>query len=284
MAARKTLPAELSFEALFHPNREFGYLRGADEHPFERVAEFSARDAWWLAELSLLSYLPEEEMIRAALARAGVTDVEVIEAGSTHCFIAGELVVFRGTDDSRDILSDIDTLPTRSGTGRVHRGFKAALDVVWDDVQARLDGREAWFAGHSLGAALATIAATRYEYARAVYTFGSPRVGDREFFSELAAPVHRVVNNNDIVTRLPPPLGYRHVGELQYLDADGRLHADPARWTRIKEQASGHKSRTLENVRRWLGGDFEAIPYDSLVNHSPLHYAIHLWNNYVSEK
>ncbi|MEM9659971.1 MAG: lipase family protein, partial [Planctomycetota bacterium] len=57
---------------------------------------------------------------------------------------------------------------------------------------------------------------------------------------------HRWVNNNDIVTRVPPAwLGYRHTGEIMYLDFQGRLRkfnrARRARdrwrglWTAIKQ-------------------------------------------------
>jgi triacylglycerol lipase len=68
----------------------------------------------------------------------------------------------------------------------VHRGFKKALDAIRKDHYARLEsiresGCSIWMAGHSLGAALATLAGDRYEKTRAVYTFGSPGMGNTVF-------------------------------------------------------------------------------------------------------
>ncbi len=67
-------------------------------------------------------------------------------------------------------------------------------------MEAYLDGlcgdgsRRVWFTGHSLGGALATLAAGRYERAPEVYTFGAPRVGDGEHVKSLDTPVYRFVN------------------------------------------------------------------------------------------
>ena len=61
---------------------------------------------------------------------------------------------------------------------------------------------------HSLGAALATICASRLD-AHELYTFGSPRVGNRAFVKEMkndGIQHYRFVNNNDIVTGVPFPL------------------------------------------------------------------------------
>lgn len=58
--------------------------------------------------------------------------------------------------------------------------------------------------GHSLGAALATLAAT-LELSAELITIGSPRVGNDEFVQLRATrAVKRFVNCADIVTRVPP--------------------------------------------------------------------------------
>ena len=278
---RKTLPQDQSLEALFGPNRDWPYLQESRALPDRPSASFDAANAWRLAELSMLCYVPEAEFVRARLASAGLTQVQVIEGRGVHCIVAGERVVFRGTVGLRDALTDLDALLVEEGAGQVHRGFRAALDELWDELSALTRGRAPCFAGHSLGGALAVLAAARHPSTRCAYTFGAPRIGDTAFRDSLRVPVYRVVNNNDIVTRMPPPLRYRHVGSLKFLDAAGVLREEPDLWERVREQLAGHKVRVGDMVKRWLAGDFQAVPYASLVDHAPQHYVIHLWNHLV---
>jgi pimeloyl-ACP methyl ester carboxylesterase len=164
----------------------------------------------------------------------------------------------------------------------VHRGFREALDLVWDDVARALGGRPCRFAGHSLGAALATLAAARYPAVGPLYTFGSPRVGDAAFAESVRVPCYRFVNNSDFVTGLPPPVRYRHVGELVHFDERGVLRREPDLGTRLKAGLRGFSARARENVAAWFQGDLARVPFDSVVAHSPLHYAVRCWNHLVS--
>jgi predicted lipase len=66
------------------------------------------------------------------------------------------------------------------------------------------------FAGHSLGAALATIARRNASglagRAIALYTYGSPRVGDQAIYCPTyPGPAYRIVNDEDAVTHVPTP-------------------------------------------------------------------------------
>ena len=112
---------------------------------------------------------------------------------------AVSVLAFRGTEL---ILGDwITILRARQVAwaegGRVHGGFADGLAAVWSDLAPRLaaaPGRRL-YTGHSLGAALATLAATR-ERPHALYTYGSPRVGDDAFLRTLGAgvaPVHELL-------------------------------------------------------------------------------------------
>jgi predicted lipase len=91
---------------------------------------------------------------------------------------------------------------------------------VWDEIEGELStlACPVFYTGHSLGAALATLAASRHA-PQAVYTFGSPRVGNEVFVASLQnLPIHRVVDDKDAAALLPPEaLGFRHVGLLQLL-------------------------------------------------------------------
>ena len=170
------------------------------------------------------------------------------------------MVAFRGTESLRDWMTDAKArlVPAgrrggRNGRGaRVHRGFVGALDYVWDDVAACIKdfrgddgngagdrGRPVWLTGHSLGGALAILAAQRLAVARipvkGLYTFGAPRAGNSAFAEaldrRLKRRAFRVVNNEDIVTRLPPRLlGYRHAGTVIYFDDKGAMHRGIRRW------------------------------------------------------
>ena len=84
-----------------------------------------------------------------------------------------------------------------------------ALEEVWSDLlpyitQLDRSGCKLWITGHSLGAALATLCASRYGNVQGVYTFGSPRVGNNGFKEKLQVKIYRVVNNDDIVARARP--------------------------------------------------------------------------------
>ena len=54
--------------------------------------------------------------------------------------------------------------------------------------------------------------------------------------------IYHVINNNDIVTRVPTrSMGYGHVKNinLNYLDEDGNLHHDISWWERFKDRIKG---------------------------------------------
>ena len=75
--------------------------------------------------------------------------------------------------------------------------------------------RPLYICGHSLGGAMATICATRYLEAKELYTYGSPRVFNKERVLRLHVPHKRHVNNNDAVPRVPLWLmGFRHQGRF----------------------------------------------------------------------
>jgi hypothetical protein len=88
-----------------------------------------------------------------------------------------------------------------------------------------------YIAGHSLGGALAQIAAAGMggDQVAACYTFGSPRVGNVYFDLWVKAPSYRVVNYADIVPQTPLPIGYRHSGDARYLP--DKVSATPFRFS-----------------------------------------------------
>lgn len=139
-------------------------------------------------------------------------------------------------------------------SGEVHRGFQGAWESIERMVGYYLrqwwsEDCQFWVAGHSLGGALATLAATSLDYqgftVSGLYTFGQPRVGDWQFARQvnqrMGDRMFRYVNNNDIVTMIPPQFNilkptrfYGHMGQFRYFDTFGKLHMQSwmaQRWT-----------------------------------------------------
>lgn len=145
------------------------------------------------------------------------------------------VVVCRGTEltDINDIKTDamVRLVPSATGTGNGHHGFEEAVKEVWPHVTVLLDRvittQNVWFTGHSLGAAMSHIMAVLHKQKHSthdvtLFTFGSPRVGDKANTNLGIIEHHRYVDSSDIVPRVPLPLrGYRHYGELHYLNANG---------------------------------------------------------------
>jgi len=125
------------------------------------------------------------------------------------------ILAFRGTEPKvvRDIKTDIDAkLQSNIGGGKSHRGFSKAYWAIGYDIQARLSQDDVsdyriYITGHSLGGALATIATKHLKHKggiSACYTFGAPRVGNKDWVADIKPPMYRVVNSSDIVPMLPP--------------------------------------------------------------------------------
>lgn len=165
---------------------------------------------------------------------------------STGGFVASNnqhvVVVFEATRGLRDWFTDISAWYNfKHRFGPIHSGFMKAYSSVGRDIvdllaEHQTKDKKLYVTGHSLGGALATIAATDIAPDQ-VYTYGSPRVmGVRaaKEYDQWACPTHRVAISGDLVTRLPKPLFYRHVGKLYYFSVEGKHIEDPTRWERFK--------------------------------------------------
>lgn len=190
------------------------------------------------AELSMISYLPEEQSRKLAR-QLGFTRIifHEYDGSQVYSFInkTDYVIACRGTEPNEwnDVKADLDAQTAVSETvGRVHRGFKQEVDDIWPMLEQELQDnqKDTWFTGHSLGGAMATICAGRCLLAhiptcpQQIITFGSPRVGNKRYINYAKVDYLRWVNNNDIVTRVPPTwLGYRHTGTEMYLNHQGKL-------------------------------------------------------------
>jgi hypothetical protein len=239
------------------------------------LQEFDLQTALSLAKAANLVYSDLSYIKEISVRRWGVQDLENFRyinnrERDTQAFMFKTkdfvLIAFRGSQEIQDwrtnartrfdkfaIATSMEPLDedTTPPIGQVHRGFQAAWQSVEEGVLKQLEiwgaGRKSDFpifiCGHSLGGALATVAAASLvkrgrRNIQGVYTFGQPRVGDLVFVNEigraLKGKVFRFVNNNDIVPRVPPPYLpwnptriYIHLGTTFYFNAFGGLVKQP---------------------------------------------------------
>ena len=169
-----------------------------------------------VAEACDAVYLPDQEEAKRWAIDQGVTDWKPF-GGDTMRAMAyrreGQIfVIFRGTLGRRDILTDLHCIywhaPAR------HNGFALAWGrlkkAVEEWVRSQPSGHPVIFAGHSLGGALAVLAANDLAAlvpTPRVVTFGCPRVGSPEFawaFEKKNIVVQRFVHGEDGITLVPP--------------------------------------------------------------------------------
>ena len=143
--------------------------------------------------------------------------------------------------------------------GEVHHGFYNAAQHAWHhDIKPALEDfrtnqQPIWITGHSLGGALALMTAAMLQFEQssdlnphAVYTFGQPRIGNREFAGKcnqaFGNRAYRFVHNNDIVPHVPPiawKLSYWHTEKSYYIDANGKFYSDIPFFKKLFKGAEG---------------------------------------------
>jgi hypothetical protein len=291
---RKPAP-EYDSRFVFRPEADTDYRRfeNALAHPFvaRPVGRIPRINAWWLAEAALVSY-SDPAVALAAYAEAGLKSQPISKDG-TDAYVAWNdeavIVAFRGTepDHLEDYLTDANLALVKGDSGHVHLGFKLALEAVWPPLMEALgpleNGRSVWFCGHSLGAALATLAAAKYGRTTGACTLGSPRVGDPEFAGSLDAKLsggmQRFVNNHDIVTHVPTPPLYKHVRERRFIGPDGRISERQPSIPHFFADLIGTPAELGRLVRAL---DQQGTPFAPrfLLDHMPKAYAIWTWNDY----
>lgn len=205
------------------------------------------------AELAAASYF-DEAHAEKVVQQIGFTGVQYFDRDGAQAYIfwndADCVVACRGTEPNEwnDIRADVNAVGVLTETfGTVHKGFKEEVDDLWPQLEDALvkNQKTLWFTGHSLGGAMATICAGRCflseieSMPQALFTYGSPRVGDKRFVNFVELDHDRWVNNNDIVTRVPPVwMGYRHCGKEMYLNRKGKLSKVNG-WTKTYDRLWG---------------------------------------------
>jgi hypothetical protein len=235
-----TLEYDPSNEALYHPERRETIFENGRTYSIPQVAVEAARLAYYRVEESAA----ERARLAEAMGRVGFSDPVLFgDPGSGVAAFAAvradgaTLLSFRGTqpDNYKNLITDLraNLVAWPESAGLVHDGFAIAVRVLKPKIlewieRAELDGSKLILTGHSLGAAMATLAATiwRPEW---LVTIGSPRVGDAAFVATVVA-THKVrfVDCCDAVTEVPPEFGgYRHIIDPTYLTRDASVVENP---------------------------------------------------------
>jgi predicted lipase len=197
------------------------------------------RNARALAVASDLAYLPQAEGGPAYREQLGM-EATLFSVDNTQAYVCHNdkhiVVAFRGTESPTTIDGLKDWLLTnaanllivpegRMGTdfaaagvgARFHQGFVTAITDIWEpvfkavDAERKKDDRPLWITGHSLGGALATLAAWLFNRnfipVHQIYTFGAPMVGNDEaakaFNKAFGNKIFRYVDTIDPIPKLP---------------------------------------------------------------------------------
>jgi len=198
-----------------------------------------ASNALFLARACDLAYCAEPEGPSRFRSELGL-EAKLISVDNTQVYVAENdqaiVVAFRGSEAPTTLDGLKDWLLTnannylilpegQSGTdfaaagvgARFHRGFLDALEMIWALLSAAVDQavkakeRPLWVTGHSLGGALALLAAWRLQRnflaVHEIITFGAPMIGNdaasKAFEQEFSGKIYRYVDLEDLVPHLP---------------------------------------------------------------------------------
>lgn len=244
-------------------------------------------NAYWMARLASVAYIkkddpegsPDVAKILADLKQEDpkFSSVTGFSKNSSQAILVEHedffTMAFRGTDELGDWLDNFDLIVTpvlllvegEKLDGYFHKGFWKATEDIWEPLLAKYQQfqqqdrdkqkdlkqkkvRPLFLTGHSLGGAMATIAATKLIHQDlpfiSTYTFGQPRTMThntaRIINGKAENRFFRFQNNNDMVTRAPArAVGYSHVGSFVYISEDKSLHNDIGWWYRFLDSAEG---------------------------------------------
>ncbi|NNE90262.1 MAG: lipase family protein [Verrucomicrobiales bacterium] len=237
------------------PDRDLYFEFEGEIPPFQtgKLDRFSVTNAWWLAELCRLAYTPDakeagrfwnrEKPPRRAMLEGKTTfrEIHSVHKTGNHASIyLGEsegsrpftVLCFRGTSKFRQWVMNFTASPrgwefidrNRGITGAfVHSGFDIFFKRIWPKLHHKLLAlpRPFVFTGHSLGGALANLAAVE-ERPDLLVTFGAPKAGNAGFSKLLdEIPHHRLINDLDLVPHVPP--ADPGAGEREFFHSGSRI-------------------------------------------------------------
>lgn len=216
-----------------------------------------------------LVYQPDEA-VNGTLGALKAGGLSLIVEHNHRCLLIAYadciIVAFRGTDAGEidDWKTNLQHKPAAGAFGLAHSGYLAAVDLLWPRLTASIEQmrdnqQTLLLTGHSMGGALAVVAAAKFAAEGAIpvaglYTFGQPAVADASFHRELATRVEdryfRFVNSSDMVPGLHVDPVFAPGGQLLFIDRGGRIHTGtalrPILSTRLLTQVLEPETRRAE--------------------------------------
>jgi hypothetical protein len=270
----REIPYDPTRKSLYQPEAGATILKTGGQFSEELVCAEAARLVYKKFERQDAA----AEEIRQALSHAGFGDLSFFSVEGTSALAACNaetstaIVAFRGAEqDPTDILIDLKGWPRNwPAGGKVHEGFYQAFNRIKPSIESWIAAHPGrlLLTGHSLGAALATLA-TSIRIPTRLLTFGSPRVGNDEFVSTLRGiEILRYVDCCDIVTQLPPEVaGFSHCGDLRYIDQMGNILNVPPVESITEDRVQARVGYTF--AYSWRIG---SVAVRDLADHSPINY------------
>lgn len=268
---------------------------------FQPSSGFHFNNASWAADASMFAYArygeqrSNEAEFKDILRGAGFDIAENIgncfvdNASTARGFFAGNdkfaILAFRGTEKGNlhDAAADLELSPDIRDLFHglfIHAGFQRYFDSVSANVanlirEYRKDHRtqEICITGHSLGAALATLAFHQLgDPISSLYTFGCPSVGNHVFCRDLmrgggSLGIYRFVDYEDVVTHIPTgPVYVDPACAVLWIDSDHQVVQNP-------EKLPDDPRDFLDLARGFFTGSIaDPVLPEPLADHSPVRY------------
>ncbi|KAF2000723.1 alpha/beta-hydrolase [Amniculicola lignicola CBS 123094] len=179
------------------------------------------------------------------------------------------IVAFRGSRTQKNWLANIDMVSTDTDICKgctAHHGFWTSWTEARSGVLGAIKNATLSYpnyklvvVGHSLGGAIATLAAAELRasgHQATLYTFGAPRVSSdtlSSFVTNQPGGNFRLTHWNDPVPRVPPILfGYTHISPEYYIAQPNGVNVA------TKDIKVYEGSRNLKGNGAWIIQDFDA--------------------------
>ena len=213
------------------------------------------------ANIAAITY-EDEKASKTKFKTLGYTIVDFFDIENAQAYLlkgsdGTHVLSFRGTQvtETSDVLADLKAGKNIEAIGgKIHVGFKGEINKLWPAIEkATANINSLYVTGHSLGAAMATIAAGRMQSkVLALVTFGSPRVGNQEYVNCLTFTHYRVQNNCDAVTKVPFKLmGFAHHGTHVYMNYYGEFR-NLTPWQQVKDMVRS-RAKAYTKGQKFLG-------------------------------